>query len=303
MTLEQIANSPFYQRPIDPTWGRGGPSVGPMRPNLANSPSLLQGMWSQPQYRGKSAEELSAMLPTFETWDQAIAQTAGSDAEKTMRLREAYGLSNLYRVQNGRLVSDNHSTRNGILGGLALIGGMSALGAVGGGTGAAAGASGLSTGAIAPTMTPISGAIAGGTAAGATGAAAGGGMAGQVIGAGINAGFQYAGNRAQAGAANRAAATSDRAAADALAYQRERDAELRAQWEAEQKFRADQWAAQEEERRFARADAERRQRLEDEADRRREPYRQASAAALGRLGDLIGRGQSTWRSPSNVGRS
>lgn len=176
----------------------------PTAPNL--SPSLLQGYWTRPEGRGRSADELNAMFPRFSSWEAAIAGLPNdplyrsivggrdSDAYRTMFLREAYGLPQNYAVRNGRLVEDDNSLRNGLLGGGAMMGGLFGLDAlIGGGTAAAGGTSAattggllpsttipaatgtLTTGAIAPTMTPIAGAIGGGTAAGATGALGAGG--------------------------------------------------------------------------------------------------------------------------------
>jgi uncharacterized protein YhaN len=64
-------------------------------------------------------------------------------------------------------------------------------------------------------------------------------------------------------------------------------AQLKAQWDAQQKFEADRFAASEEERLHTRQ-------LSDEREARRAPYRAASAAALERLPGLINSGS---RSP------
>lgn len=164
----------------------------PSRPNL--SPSLLQTYWGTPQGRGKTADELNAAMPTFQTWDQAIAGIQGNDKQKTMILQEAYGLPQSYDVRGGRLVSNDHSLRNGILGGAALIGGLSGLDAlINGGVGAAAAvggmgpfdtASGLAGGALGPMpelggyLPGTAGAVGGGVTTGVTtGAGAGSGIA------------------------------------------------------------------------------------------------------------------------------
>ena len=62
--------------------------------------------------------------------------------------------------------------------------------------------------------------------------------------------------------------------------------EQAAQWAADQKFKADQFAASEEERLYDR-------RLRDEKEARLGPYREASAAALGRLPGVIASGRRT----------
>jgi len=146
-------------------------------------------------------------------------------------------------------------------------------------------------------------------------------MPAQIIGTGINAGAQIYGSR-RAGQASEAGARIAQQGTDAqLAYERERDAQAKLQWEADQKFQADKWKAEQENMAHQRAildaqeaDRVRRASLDSERDafdlqtrREREarlaPYRAASTAALGRLGDLMGGGGSQWRSPSNVGRT
>lgn len=106
----------------------------------------------------------------------------------------------------------------------------------------------------------------------------------------------YGANKAQSG--NRAALAAQMAGqtqAEILA--REQMAEEKrmfeltrqeqaAQWAAAQKFESDKFAASEEERLYAR-------RLKDEQEARRSPYREASAAALGRLPGLIASGRQT----------
>jgi len=278
-------------------------------------------MNNRAEYRGKTADELNATMPVFESWEQAVASpffAQMDDRYKTMWLQELYGLGQDRAVRDGRIVNDNHSLRNGILGGIAMLGGMSALGAaLPSGAGATAGTlGGISTGAAAPGAT---GAV--------VGTAAGVGMPAHIVGTGINAAAQvYGANRANA-ASNRAADASERGNAAELAFLREQEAERRRQWDADQQQQARQWAASEEERAYNRTQSEAnaaertrraaleermnastederlyRRRLDEERDARRQPYRDASLGALGRLGSLMGGGQGQWRSPSNVGR-
>lgn len=96
----------------------------PRRPDLP--PWQQQGFYANPQYRGKTKEELEAMLPVFTTWEEAIASPffqGQSDAQITAFLNDVYGLGG-YKVQNGRLVSTDHSVRNGLLGGAGMLGGL-----------------------------------------------------------------------------------------------------------------------------------------------------------------------------------
>lgn len=127
-----------------------------------------------------------------------------------------------------------------------------------------------------------------------------------------------ASSRSQSGANRRATATQARGTADTLAFEREREAtrraeydreqaESRTRWEAEERGRAETFVASEEDRLFRRGLDERRVRLEDEQEARRVPYRQASQQALKRLGDLIGLNgrpaPTPWLSSSNAGRA
>lgn len=157
-------------------------------PRVALDPSILQGAWSRPEYRGKSIDEMSALMPQYGSWDEAIAglgsdplyramsQGQDSDRYRTMYLQSAYGLPQNYDVRGGRLV-ESHPARKGLalgagmmlgLHGLdTLINGATAAAASGGG---AATSAGLTTGAVAPPMTTMSSALAGGAVPGATGA-------------------------------------------------------------------------------------------------------------------------------------
>lgn len=106
-----------------------------------------------------------------------------------------------------------------------------------------------------------------------------------VIAAAIAGGAQVAGNVIGSRSASRSAdraARSDSAALDQqMALERQRDDEARRQFDAQQQFDAQKWAVTEEQRIYDR-------RLTEEREARRAPYRAASGAALGRLGDLLG---------------
>lgn len=172
----------------------------PLAPDFNRSPSLLTGMNNRPEYRGKTAAELNATLPVFSSWEQALASPyfAGmDDRTKTMWLQELYGMGHDLKVERGRLVSDDHSLRNGLLGGAALIGGLSGLDAlIGGGGAAAAGGTTATGGGLLPsttipaaTGTLTTGAVAAPTTAGAIGAAGGWvpGAAGSAVGSATGA--------------------------------------------------------------------------------------------------------------------
>lgn len=111
---------------------------------------------------------------------------------------------------------------------------------------------------------------------------------GTAIAGGAAAGATVYGTRSAGKANRRASDITARANSDALAYQREQDAlrkseydreqeEARRRWDTEETFRQREYGAREEER------------LAKEA--RAVPYRQASQAALARMGDLLQRGQ------------
>lgn len=136
------------------------------------------------------------------------------------------------------------------------------------------------------------------------------------VGAGAAAGGTIYGAHKQASASKRAStyqADADRMALEEARLQREED---RRRWEAEQQFQAQQWAASEEDRAFRRSIDERQLRLDDEREARRAPYRAASQAALGRLGDILGipmsggnsgggggfQAPQAWLSPSRMGQ-
>ena len=109
-----------------------------------------------------------------------------------------------------------------------------------------------------------------------------------LITAGITAGGTYAASRSAAGANRNATRSQERTTNAALDYERQRDEEARRQWAAEQAFQQQQFAAQEEERAFARQRAEYQDQLLREREARQAPYRQAAQGAVTRLSDLLG---------------
>jgi hypothetical protein len=123
----------------------------PMSPQY--DPSWVTGQYSNPANRGVDPMALVQALPSYSSWDQALADPRvagmGTDADRTAYLQSLYGLGGNYGVRNGQIVSTDHSLRNGILGGTALIGGMSALSSL-----------------VAPASAPLAGGAAGGSAAG-----------------------------------------------------------------------------------------------------------------------------------------
>lgn len=154
------------------------------------------------------------------------------------------------------------------------------------------------------------GAVAGGAGAASAGTAAGTGTAaGGSVAAGSSIPWMAVGSKGVDTLfgvyANRQQMKGNR---EALAYQRQADeramqieaderaemkrqfdiqqAQLQRQWEAQQKFEADKFAASEEERLYSR-------RLQDEKEARRAPYRAASAAALDRIGGIINSGRTS----------
>lgn len=104
-------------------------------------------------------------------------------------------------------------------------------------------------------------------------------------------------NRQNSKANREAMSVQERYNAEAMAFEREQMAEARRQFDAQQaaakaaldasnKFEADKWAASEEERLYDR-------RLRDERETRRAPYREASAAALGRIPGILAGGRTS----------
>lgn len=108
------------------------------------------------------------------------------------------------------------------------------------------------------------------------------------VSGGVAAGATIHGSKQANRASRRASEATERSNAEAMALERERDAEARRQWEAEQEMARQQLAAQEEERAYRRQQDEYQQQLLREREARMAPYRQMSAAALGNLGNLLG---------------
>lgn len=262
----------------------GGIGNRPMAP--AYSPAIATSFYADPANRGKKVSDLWASMPTFSSWeDAARGDVSGArnpafanltDDGRTNVLRDVYGLSSDYKAQNGQIV--RAKPHQGLVAGLslgALIGGPALFSAFGGGAGAGAGAAAASgTGA---------GTAAGvGTAAG-TAAATGGGLklasilASPLLSTGVQAGLGVYGAKQQQKGLN-----------SQIALEQQRDAEARRQWEAQQVMAERQFQAQEEERRFQRELQEEDRRLRQEREARQAPYRAASQAALGRLGDMLG---------------
>lgn len=101
------------------------------------------------------------------------------------------------------------------------------------------------------------------------------------VGTGAATGASLYGAHKQSQSANRAQQIQSNTDAETIRLERERDAEAKRQWDTEQAFQQQQFAAQEDDRLFNR-------RLLEQRDARAEPYRQASAAAVGRLGQMLG---------------
>ena len=106
-------------------------------------------------------------------------------------------------------------------------------------------------------------------------------VAAAAIAAGAQIGTSVYGSKQAGKSARRAADIQSRSDADMMALEARRDEEARRQWDIEEANRASDRAAAEEERAYTR-------RLQDEREARQAPYRQASASALGNLGQLLG---------------
>lgn len=277
----------------------GGIGGKPMAPVF--NPALATSFYANPANRGKSVTDLWNTLPTFNSWEDAARGDFGSsnpafanlgDEGRSNLLRDVYGLSSDYKVANGAIVRAKPAqwkVAAGTLG--AMIGGPLLYSALAGGGAAAGAGAAAASGAGASTAAAGAGATAAGlgTAAG-TAAATGGGMTlGSVLGspllsAGVSGATQlYGARQAQKGLTAQ------------MQFEREREAQAQRQWEAQQAFQQQQFAAQEEERAFQRQRAEfdqreveRRIALDQAREQRQAPYRAASQAALGRLGNLLG---------------
>lgn len=102
-----------------------------------------------------------------------------------------------------------------------------------------------------------------------------------IIAGGAAAGGTVYGARRAGQSADRAARYQSDADERAFQIEQERDAEAKRQWEATEAQKAREFAAAEEERAYNR-------RLQEEREARQAPYRAASAAALGNLGQILG---------------
>lgn len=110
-------------------------------------------------------------------------------------------------------------------------------------------------------------------------------VAAAAIAGGASVATGVIGSRAQSGANRRASTMQAKSDADALAFQREQEAQRRREFELTEGEARRRWDAEqaiaEEERSYAR-------RLQDEREARMAPRRAASQAALMRMGDLLG---------------
>lgn len=233
------------------------------------------------------AAALQSRNPQAVAWGQANQSAPGSSLTRNRGHWDARA------GQWKQGINWNNLASIGVGAGIAAPFVAPALAGLGGGAGGGAGTA-------AATTAPAAGAGAGSTAAAAGAAGMFSPSTLRLIELGVGVGTGVMGNRSQTRANDRA--TRAQAEADERAYQLElqRDTEARRRWEAEQEFQARQFAATEEERQY-------RRRLEEAREARQAPYRAASAAALTRLGDLIGlngtQAPQQWLSPSQVGRT
>jgi hypothetical protein len=276
------------------------------RPTAPSPGAAMQtGFYANPANRGKSPASIIATMPTFGSWDDALKHESitglGTDTARTNYLRDAYGLSGEWKVDNGRLThSAPWAARwapalaiGAMVGGPALF---SAFG--GGGAGAAGAASSIGTGATYAAPTSAAAALGGASVAGATG---GGMTLGSLInsplfGKGVEGAFGLYGSHKAGKSADRAAAYQAAADERMFALEVQRDAEARRQWEAQQAMEKQRLDAEEEERSYRRT-------LDEQREARRAPYRQASQQALGQLLGMLRGGNGGWLSPSQVGRT
>ena len=108
------------------------------------------------------------------------------------------------------------------------------------------------------------------------------------IGAGVDAATSIYGAHKAGSAEERALKSQEDATADAMELERDQMAEDKRRWDRDEAFRAEQWAASEEDRLFRLALDRYQQELLVARDARAQPYREASRAAMGRLGDILG---------------
>jgi hypothetical protein len=268
----------------------------PMRPQY--NAGWVTSQYADPANRGKDPMLLVNALPSYSSWDQALADPRvagmGSDAQRTAYLQDLYGLGGNYGVRNGQIVSTDHSLRNGLLGGAAVLGGASLLGSLTAPAGVAS--AGLSTGAAAPSMTTMAGALGGAAVPGATGAGMGaldflGGLSGlsgrpstalSLANLLVPTGTNLIGNLLALRQNGQASAMTNQYQQQALELARQQQAED------ERRYRQ---AYDEDVRRYAdtRSDLLYRRNIAD-------------TARSGLMALLSPEGQMAWRSPSNVGR-
>ena len=113
----------------------------------------------------------------------------------------------------------------------------------------------------------------------------------QTVAVGTGAALNVYGNRQQARQADRAAGFEDRAWQAAQEESRQQRIEEQKRWDAQygpEGFEAKRFAAENEQRIRDREIQDYNQRMTEAAEARRAPYRAASQAALGRLGDMLG---------------
>lgn len=109
-----------------------------------------------------------------------------------------------------------------------------------------------------------------------------------LIAGAVGGGAAAYGAHAAGKSAARASDVQAKADADTLAIERERDAEAKRQFDAQEAQKVKEFAASEEERAYARQQADYDRQLQRDKEARLAPYRQASAAALGSLGKILG---------------
>ena len=109
-----------------------------------------------------------------------------------------------------------------------------------------------------------------------------------LIGAGAAGGASVYGSKKAGQSAKRASQVTERADMAAMEEARLEREEAKRQFDAQEAQRAKEFAAAEEERVYRRTQDDYQQQLVREKEARQIPYRQASAAALGNLGKMLG---------------
>lgn len=212
--------------------------------------------------------------------------------------RQLQGTDAAINTETARALASQRRWENAIKIGSAAIAGGAGIASMAG-AGGAAGAGTLAN----VSGTTSSGLGAGGMWGGGAGVASGGAsMASRIpwLQVGSKAAdtlFGVYANRQQQGANREALAYQERADVEARRIEAEeraeqkrqfdlQQAELKRQWDANQRFEADKFAASEDERLYT-------QRLADEREARRAPYREASAAALARIPGILASGRTS----------